>query len=390
MYATIDGYDPETHQATDASRSILDRWVLSRLDRTIGIVSQSLDAYDVISSTSAIDALVSDISNWYVRLSRRRFWRGGMSPDKIAAYATLREVLVELAKLLAPFVPFLADAVYRQLRSSGDPASVHLCDYPETHEDRVNPELEEQMTWVRQAVALGHQARNQAQIKVRQPRVRAIIERKGEQALSESLLDLIRTELNVETVEILATLDDLFEETPGPNFRTLGPRLGSLGPKAAEWIRRQDAGELRERAASGTIEIELDGRPVELQPEDILYDKTMPVHLVLSEEAGTRLVLDTSLDERLRIKGLVRELTHRIQLARKNADFDVTDRVALSYRADDRLKQLIESYRDEIAEEVLAISIDAVDSPSGEHVEAIEFDELAVTIALTRALAEEA
>lgn len=384
LYASIDGFDPEIHQAEDSTRSVLDRWILSRLASAAQTVNVSLESYDVITATMAIDMLVSDLSNWYVRLSRRRFWRGGMGSDKMAAYATLHHVLVELAKLLAPFIPFLSESVYRLLRTSDAEESVHLCPYPDANSPLSDPQLEQEMAWARQLVALGHQARNQAQIKVRQPLTRVIVENKVDLALSEELIQLIQTELNVETFEALATFDQLFEEIPAPNFRTLGPRLGPLGSKAADWIRRQNAVELHERSAGGAFTIELDGHSVELKSEDIAYDKVMPKHLVLSEEGGNRILLDTTLDERLRTNGLVRELTHRIQLARKNASFEVTDRIALIYQADETLNLLVEANRAAIAEEILAISVKAADVSMGEYSEKIEFDGMSITVALTR------
>ncbi len=384
LYASIDGFDLEIHQAEVSSSSILDRWILLRLATTVQAVNDSLESYDVITATAAIDTLVTDLSNWYVRLSRRRFWRGGMGPDKIVAYTTLREVLIELAKLLAPFIPFLSEEVYRSLRTSDAEESVHLCSYPVANGEQVDGQLEKDMAWVRQTVALGHQARNQAQIKVRQPLARAVIEGKNDLELSNELIQLIRTELNVEAVESLVTLDELFEETPTPNFRSLGPRLGPLGPKAAEWIRQQKACDLRERSATGPFIIELDGQSVELMPDDIGFEQTMPEHLVLSEEGGFRVLLDTTLDKRLRMKGLVRELTHRIQLARKNAGFEVTDRIAVTYQAGEALKALIEENHDEIAEEILATSVEEASDTSGEYSETIEFDGMSITVTLTR------
>ena len=384
LYASIDGFDPEIHQAEDSAKSVLDRWILSRLASTVQTVNASLESYDVITSTSAINLLLMDLSNWYVRLSRRRFWRGGMGPDKISAYETLRAVLIELAKLLAPFIPFLSEAVYRLLRTSEAEESVHLCSYPVANSTLIDTQLEKDMAWVRQIVALGHQARNQAQIKVRQPLARAIVENKTSPALSEELIQLIRTELNVEAFEVLTMFDELFDETPVPNFRTLGPRLGPMGSKAADWIRRQDATELRERSASGSFTIELEGQSVKLKSEDIAYGKVMPDHLVLSEEGDNRVLLDTTLDERLRTKGLVRELTHRIQLARKNASFEVTDRIAMEYQADETLKSLVEAHRDEIAEEILAVSVEEMAAASGEYSEKIEFDGMTIAVALTR------
>lgn len=384
LYASIDGFDPEVHHVDASNQSVLDRWILSRLASTVKAVNVSLEAYDVIASTTAIESLVSDLSNWYVRLSRRRFWRGGMGPDKIAAYATLRHVLVELSKVLAPFTPFLSEAVYRLLRTSEAEESVHLCSYPTSPSKDIDESLERDMAKVRQTVALGHQARNQAQIKVRQPLARAVIEAKADEQLSEDLIQLIRIELNVERVETLSTLDDLFEESPIPNFRTLGPRLGSKGNRAGNWIRQQTAADLHHRLAEGPFTIELEDASVEIRSEDVSYEKVMPPHLALSEEGGAKVLLDTTMDESLRAKGWVRELTHRIQMARKNAAFDVTDRVAMSYCADDALKVLVEAHRDEIAEEILAVSVTETDSAKGEYCETIEFGGMTISVALTR------
>ncbi len=388
LYASIDGFDSEVHSADDADRSILDCWVLSRMTSTVRTVNEALDGYDVLTAASALEALAMDVSNWYVRLSRRRFWRGGMGPDKIAAYATLYEVLLTLARLTAPFIPFLAEAIYQGLRPADAELSVHLCAYPAPNLGRIDEALERDMEWVRQAVALGHQARNQAQIKVRQPLGRAVIARDPKQPLSESLSELIRTELNVESVDVMASLDGLSEETASPNFRTLGPRLGPMGPKAAAWIKEQNAADLRARAANGPFSVTLDGKTVELLPEDVTFDASMPEHLTQAEDGGVHVVLDTSIDDALRTQGLVRELTHRIQLARKNADFDVTDRIEVVYRADGALGTLVRAYQEEIADEILAVSLEERDDVRGESVEDIEFDGMSIRVGLTRTSSE--
>jgi len=388
LYASIDGFDSDVHSTDDAHRSLLDRWILSRLASTVRAVNDALESYDVLTAATAIEALSMDVSNWYVRLSRRRFWRGGMGPDKIAAYVTLRDVLMTLARLTAPFIPFLSEAIYRGLRSETSAISVHLCTYPDADLERIDTALERDMEWVRQAVALGHQARNQAQIKVRQPLARALVQREPEQTLSDPLRELIRTELNVEAVDVVATLDALSEETAVPNFRTLGPRLGALGPQAAAWIKAQNAADLRDRVASGPFEVALEGKTVELRPEDITFEASLPEHLAQAEDGGVRVILDTRIDDALRTKGLVRELTHRIQLARKNADFDVTDRIDVIYHADDVLSPLLLVHRDEIADEILAVSLEEKTDVTGESIEDIEFDGMSIRVGLTRASSE--
>jgi len=201
LYASIDGFDPEVHTAPEASSSVRDRWIVSRLASTARIVAEALDGYDVVSATAALETFVDDLSNWYVRLSRRRFWRGGIEEDKIAAYHTLRTMLVELSKLLAPFVPFLCESIYRNLRTDGDPESVHLCRYPATDDTKIDEGLEAEMAFARRVVALGHQARNQAQVRVRQPLSRVVVKNPKIGALSDVVAELIEFELNVESIE---------------------------------------------------------------------------------------------------------------------------------------------------------------------------------------------
>jgi len=384
LYASIDRYDPAEHAVDDAELSTLDRWLLSRTASTSKTVTESLDGYDVLGATAALETLVDDLSNWYVRSSRRRFWRGGLEADKIAAYRTLRGTLVELAKLLAPFVPFLAEAVYRALRTDDEPESVHLCRFPAVDEERILSGLEAEMRTARSVAALGHQARNQAQTRVRQPLARVLIALSKADDLSEPVRDLLKTELNVESVEVVESFESVQGEVPVPNFRSLGPRLGSQGQVAADWIRHQKAGLLRERLADGATRVEIDGETFEILPEDVSYDVALPATLVLAEEGGLRVLLDTAIDERLTELGRMRELTHQIQLARKDAGFEVTDRIVLAYEADEIGERVIEANRVEIADEILATDVRAGRLENVEHSAAVDFEGTTITIHLAR------
>ena len=270
LYASIDGFDPERHVLDPKNLSVMDRWLRSRLQSASKAVCEALDAYDVVAATVALESLADDLSNWYVRLSRRRFWKGGMGPDKVAAYDTLREALLTMAKLSAPFVPFLAEAIYQNLRASSDPCSVHLCAYPEADEAARDEALESQMVLGRSIAALGHQARNLAQVKVRQPLARAVVERAGA-ALSDEVRTLIEQELNVKRLDLVSDAGEFSTLSAQPNFRTLGPRLGNAGPKVAAWIKGQSADALREQLARGPIEIDLGGGSVQVLPDDVLY-----------------------------------------------------------------------------------------------------------------------
>ena len=382
LYASIDDYDPREHAAADAALTVLDRWILSRLATTVAAATEALDVYDVVSATAGLETFLDDLSNWYVRLSRRRFWRGGMGEDKAAAYGTLRTVLMALAKLLAPFVPFISEAIYQSLRGSDDPASVHLCRYPQRDALLGEAGLENEMAAARKIAALGHQARNQAQVRVRQPLSRVVVERA--MALSDEVNELLERELNVETIETVSSIEARFDEVPAPNFRTLGPRLGPVGQKAAAWIKKQSAAELRAAFASGSISIELDGSAVELLPGDVTYEAALPAGVVLAGEGKERLLLDVRLDERLRRKGLVREIVHRVQVARKDAGFDVTDRIVFAYEGEGTLVSIVEENGGEIASEILATDITGLGVDAQDYTGTIDLDEGCLRIGLSR------
>jgi isoleucyl-tRNA synthetase len=389
LYASIDGFDPEVHTATAAS-SVLDRWLVSRVASTTKIVAGALDRYDVVGATAALETFVDDLSNWYVRLSRRRFWRGGMEDDKIAAYHALHSVLVELSKLVAPFVPFLSESIYRNLRTDGDPESVHLCRYPTTEGAKIDEELEAEMTFARRVVALGHQARNQAQTKVRQPLSRVVVKRPKSGALSDAVSGLIEFELNVEAVEWTEEFEMFFGEVPVPNFRSLGPRLGPKGQKVGDFIREQDVARLREHVAGGAMLAMIDGESIEILPDDVMFEAVLPEEWIDGAEGDCRILLNVAIDERLRDRGRVRELTHRIQLARKEAGFEVTDRIEFTYDADPPLREVVEVNRDEIAAEVLATRVIEGTVDGAEYTEIVDLDVGSITIGLSRIRADEA
>jgi len=381
LYASIDGYEPGASDEAGPA-TILDRWLRSRLQTTTRTVVAALDAYDVVTATTALEGLVDDLSNWYVRLSRRRFWRGGMSPDKAAAYGTLRTILVEACKLLAPFAPFLADEIYANLRGDEDPESVHLCRYPTADERAIDTELEAEMALARRIAALGHRARNQAQVKVRQPLAQVLV--KSNATISAEVARIVETELNVERLDVKPSLDDVHVDAPVPNFRALGPRLGSDGQSVGAWIKAQSAEALRERLASGATTVEIDGRSIEIRPEDVDYEAVLPDGFTRAEEGDLELLLDGRVDDALKRKGLVRELVHRIQLARKSAGFEVTDRIALSYEGEDALADVLAAHEPDIASEVLATEVSPALDPAAAYSETLELDAGTITVGLRR------
>lgn len=386
LYASIDGFDPGCDYGDRGRLTALDRWILSRLSSTTKEVVSALDGYDVVSATVALERFVDELSNWYIRTSRRRFWKGGMGPDKIAAYTTLYRVLLDLSKLLAPFVPFVSEAIYRQLRTEGDPESVHLCRYPLPDTAEIDTKLEEAMALARRIASLGHQARHQAQVKVRQPLSRVIVEASSEEnALPQEVLDLLKTELNVEDVALVPDLSPHMKAAATPNFRTLGPRLGKTAPAAARWIEEQEPEALRARLADGPVTAELsDGSKVEIASEDIEFKEALPEGFVLSAEGGLRLLLDTRIDERLREKGILRELVHRIQVLRKEAGFAVTDRIRLAYEGDPELCGILERNGGFVRAEVLAVAMEKGETSGCEYEKSLEIEGAPVRFCLTR------
>ncbi|MFO8034556.1 MAG: isoleucine--tRNA ligase [Candidatus Bipolaricaulota bacterium] len=350
LYAGIDGFEPSDQ--APAAMPALDRWLLSRTAAVVEEMGQALDGFKVVEACRLLERYVDDLSNWYVRLARPRFWGEGMSEDKRSAYEALYQAMKTLSSLLAPVAPFLAESMWWSLRRSQQPASVHLAPWPSPGKrDRA---LEEQMGVARQVVSLGLAARNASQIKVRQPLHSLYVA--GPDTLSAELWDLVRQELNVKEVKPGASLGDFQSPEVAPEFKNMGPRLGPLAKRAAEALAQADPQEVvSSLEGEGAWTVELDGRRVELRPEDVKVSWTAQEGYVVVQENERGVALDVRLDEGLQVEGELRELVHRLQLARKEAGFHVTDRIELAYQGE--WSPLAEEHADRIAEEVLAVKM---------------------------------
>jgi isoleucyl-tRNA synthetase len=324
----------------------LDRWIRSRLAATVERVTERMEDYDTTFAGRAIAEFVDDLSNWYVRLSRRRFWDG----DE-AAFETLHTTLVTLAKLLAPFTPFVADEIYENLDGAGP--SVHLCDFPLPGER--DEQLEWQMQVVRNAVVLGRAARGHAKIKVRQPlREAVVVAADRERVAIERLDSLLTQELNVKSVRYVSEADELGRFEVKPNYRSLGPRFGKQMPQVAAAIAALDPGRLR---AGERVGLHVDGHEHEIGPDDVLMT-LQPLDGYQVERSGTHAVaLNLELDDELRREGLAREVVHAIQGARKDAGLNVEDRIALRLAGDAELLEAARAHEDYVARETLATSL---------------------------------
>jgi isoleucyl-tRNA synthetase len=383
--------DRATMSAGPQSSDDLDRWALSRTAGTAELVAERLDAYDVTSAGRAIAGLVDELSNWYVRRSRRRFWDGDP-----AAFQTLRMCLLTVAKLLAPLCPFIADEIYDNL--DGTLASVHLCDFPAGASLPARDEqLEQSMALARETVRLGLGARGKAKIKVRQPLGEAVVVADGrEREAIERLTDVVREELNVKRVRFVAGAEELSEYEVKANYRTLGPLFGKDMPRAAEAIAALDparvAAAVRSTAddADGEIGIAVAGREHTLSADDVILTMKAPEGYSVEREGAHAVALDLTIDEDLRTEGQAREIVHAVQNARKSAGLEVEDRIELALSGDRALIAAAEAHRDYLAGETLALDLE-LDGDSAraaaamDYSEQMKIDDLELTVALRRA-----
>jgi len=350
LYANVNDVEPlgvDEVELTD-----LDRWALSRLQATIEVSIERLDDYDATTTGRAIAAFVDDLSNWYVRRSRRRFWDGDA-----AAFATLRECLLGVAKLAAPLVPFITDSMYGNL--DGAEPSVHLCDYPEPAAALRDPELEWQMALAREAVGLGREARAHGKLKVRQPLREAVVVAAGREREAIGRFErLLLEELNVKVVRYVSEADELGRFELKPNYRALGPRFGKDMPQVAAAVAGLDpARAARTLRGGGEVHIAIDGREHPLGANDVAM-VLQPLEGYQVERSGSHAVaLDLALDDELRGEGLAREVVHAVQNARKQAGLDVEDRIALVLGGDEALLGAVRAHERYVTGETLATSL---------------------------------
>ncbi len=368
MYASIDDYQPEVHKANPADYTLMDKWALSKLNTLIKTVDEGLEQYKITESARAIQSFVDELSNWYVRLSKSRFWGKDWTGDKLAAYDTLYTVLTKLAHVCAPFIPFMAESMYQNLVAgnvAGAPESVHLSNFPACEEKWIDPELEAQMEEVMQAVQLGRAARSTANIKVRQALGTLYV--KGAE-LSDACAALIRGELNVEKVEFIEDARAFTAYQIKPQMRTLGPKYGKLLGKIGAYLKEVDGSAMVDAFDRGeNWKFEIDGTEVELTRDDTLISPAQKPGFVAESDGGMTVVIDTNLTPALIEKGYVRELISKLQTMRKEAGFDVVDRIQVTYSTTDVLADVIARNADEIASAVLATAMTAGGAPEGAY-----------------------
>jgi isoleucyl-tRNA synthetase len=390
-YANLDGWEPGQKAAETYSE--LDRWMLARLNQVVGQVTERMDDYDPYGATLALEPLLDDLTNWYVRRSRRRFWKSEHDADKEGAYATLYQVLLTLCKVLAPIVPFVTEVMYQNLARSVDKnvcESVHHCDWPQADEGAVDQDLLDQMALTMQIAALGRSARSTSNVKLRQPlaRARVFVGRQAPQ-LAASLVELITDELNVKGVEFVEQEGDLVEYEIGLLPNILGPKHGRRFPLIRKAVAAADAGALVRRFQAGLSSIvELDdGDPaIELLPEEVEVRSHGREGYAVAEEKGLVVAVDINITPALAREGLARDLVRRVQTMRKEANFELDDRIVTYYQADDEVEAVIEAWADYIQAETLSVELacEAVPNDVAEQ-DSFELDGHSVVLGVRKA-----
>ena len=356
LYANIDNFDATKYSLEYDKLAVMDKWLLSRLESTVKAVDDNLANYRIPEAAKALQSFVDDMSNWYVRRSRERFWAKGMEQDKINAYMTLYTALVTVAKAAAPMIPFMTEDIYQNLVKSIDasaPESIHLCDFPEVHENWIDPKMEEDMEDVLDAVVMGRACRNEAAIKNRQPISRMYI--KADFTLSEFYQEIIEDELNVKEVVFTDDVRDFTSYTFKPQLRTVGPKYGKqLGGIQKHLAALDGNAAMDELNADGALKFDVDGVAVELTKDDLLIDMAQKEGYVSQEDNKMTVVLDTNLTPELVEEGFVYEIISKIQTMRKESGFEVTDHIRVSINGNDRLSEIARKNKDAISGKVLA------------------------------------
>ena len=355
LYANIDGFNPAKYSLDYDKLQTMDRWILSRLNSLVKKVDSCLDRYELTEPARALTAFADELSNWYIRRCRGRYWAPGMEQDKINAYMTLHHVLMTVSKLSAPFIPFMAEEMYGNLISGleGQPVSVHLCEFPIADEGRIDLALEESMDQVLAIVVLGRSARNAVNIKNRQPLAEMIA---GTSSIGEA--DIIADELNVKSVRFVdpKEIEEYTAYRFKPQLRTLGPKYGKLVPKITEALNANASANMK-ILKEGTLNLDIEGTAVELTEDDVLVEVGQKEGFAVQMDRGISVVLDIRLTDELIEEGYVRELVSKLQTMRKEAGFDVMDRITVWHSGNEQLAGVFERNHDWIALEVLADGI---------------------------------
>ena len=356
LYANIDNFDPTKYNLEYDQLPVMDKWLLSRLNTTVQAVDNDLANYKIPEAARALQEFVDEMSNWYVRRSRERFWAKGMEQDKINAYMTLYNALVTIAKTAAPMIPFMTEDMYQNLVRSVDkdaPESIHLCDFPTVNEAWIDKDLEADMKELLEIVVLGRACRNTANIKNRQPIGTMYV--KAEKKMGEFYTDIIADELNIKEVKFADDVESFISYSFKPQLRTVGPKYGRLLGGIKQALTDIDGtAAMKELRGNGVLKLDINGNDVELTEEDLLIETAQTEGYVSESDGETSVVLDTNLTPELIEEGFVREIISKIQTMRKEAGFEVMDKIKVYAHGNDKIQEVMKAHEDEIKSEVLA------------------------------------
>lgn len=359
LYANIDNFDATKYELNYDSLNVMDKWLLSKLNTVVGEVDSDLENYKIPEAARALQEFVDDMSNWYVRRSRERFWAKGMEQDKINAYMTLYTSLVTISKAAAPMIPFMTESIYQNLVRSIDknaPESIHLCDFPEVKKEWIDLELERNMDEVLRIVVTGRACRNAANIKNRQPIAQMYV--KAPSSLAGYYCDIIRDELNVKAVEFTDDVRAFTTYSFKPQLKTVGPKYGKFLNGIREHLSSMDGNSaMDELKKNGNLTFDVNGTTVVLSEEDLLIDMAQTEGYVSDGDNEITVVLDTKLTPELIEEGFVREIISKVQTMRKEADFQVTDKIILSCSGNGKIETILQDHKEEIQSEVLAVEV---------------------------------
>ncbi len=357
-YARLYNFRPKNEEAPEKPESTMDRWILSMTEKLIHDVEKGMDAYDLSQSVEPFVDFIDQLTNWYIRRSRRRFWSDEESVDRFQAFQTLYTVLIQLSKVIAPFVPFIADSIYQNLRMENDPESVHLCRYPAYHSELRDEHLEQAMAKVQEAVSLGHSLRKGHEIKVRQPLAKAYIISSNRTSLKllEEEQDVIAEELNVQKIVFSEDESQFVTLQAKPNFRVLGKKIGKLMNAAHKVINELPYEQLSKLMAGETVTVVVEDQHIELTSNEVEVERRVKEGLVAENAKDITVALDTELTDELLDLGLAREIVNKLNIMRKEQGLDITDRIAVTLDTTDRVKNCIEKHKSSIGPEVLALS----------------------------------
>ena len=387
LYANVDGFDPTAPQVPVSERPEIDRWILSLLNTLIKEVTAALDDYEPTRAARAIGDFVGDnLSNWYVRLNRKRFWGGEMTTDKLAAYQTLYTCLETVSRLMAPFAPFYADRLYRDL--TGSTESVHLDRFPESDPALIDPELEERQKLAQDITSMTLALRRKVNLKVRQPlqTIMVPVADDARRAALEAIQELVKSEINVKDLKIVGNDEGILVKSVKPDFKKLGPKFGKQMKAAAEIIKNLDAKSIATLERDGKLTFDLNGTPAEVDLADVeIISEDIPGWLV-ANEGNLTIALDVTVTPELRREGIARDIVNRIQNIRKSRDYDITDRIALTFAPGEATDDAIRDFADYISRQVLATSLEIAPLADGEEgVEELSMDDINAKVKITLA-----